>query len=352
MASCTAFLRSEPVFDAVDPRSALPSPRGSLVVNALPPFLRVVGAETTARKILIVSAADARFMPLLKSLIASLGTVLAAPGVDLACFDIGLGRADREWLAAYTDMIRPPGTHLGVDAGSHGPALRSFLARAFLREYFPGYDVYVWIDSDIWLQDPSVVASYVEGALAGGMAVTHEEERAYHFQPMLFGWTAKHFLLGNGPLVTAYLLARAHVNAGFFALSADAPQWDAWVRRYEAAIRRTGSLVPHDQFALNRALHARDRRCAGTRLLDPACNWICARGAPMWDDAKGVYCRPYPPFEPIRALHLAGPAKKQVSVIGRTGGGSFRTFIVRGSSPAAPVTSIAWPESAPQAVPA
>ncbi len=295
-------------------------------------------AAMQGRRVLIVSAADARFGHYLKSMVESVQPVLALPNVDLACLDIGLGASDLAWLAPHTDMIRPPAAHLGIDAAVHKPALLSFLARPFLRDYFPGYDVYVWIDSDIWLQDPGVVSLYVDGAIACGMALTHEEERAYRFQPKLFGWTAKHFLLGYGPLTGAYLLARPHVNAGFFALAGDAPQWEAWARRYEAAIRRTGALVPHDQFALNHALHARGGQRAEARLLDPTCNWICDRGVPMWNDDIGAYCKPYPPYERISALHLAGPAKYKTSLVRRTGGGSFTSFILRGTSPEHPVT--------------
>jgi hypothetical protein len=294
----------------------------------------------TARRVLIVSASDSRFMEFLRNLIASLRPVLATPGVDFACFDLGLESADRDWLAGYASTIRPPGTHLGLDEAALSPALRSFLARPFLREYFPGYDAYVWIDSDVWLQDPSVVASYVDAALGAGMAITHESEKGYRFQPWLFGWTAKHFALGYGPVTGAWLLSRSHVNAGFFALAADAPHWEAWAARYAAAIRRTGAVVPHDQFALNHALHARGGARAVARLLDPTCNWICDRGVPMWDDARQVYCKPYAPFAPLRALHLAGPAKRKVFRIRRTGGGFFDTVLLRGTSPATPLGAL------------
>lgn len=286
-------------------------------------------------RILVVSASDSKFIHFLRDMIASIWPFLLRPEVDLACFDLGLDVADRNWLSALGATIRPPDTHLGQDIESHSPALRSFLARPFLREYFPGYDVYIWIDSDIWLQDVGVLDQYVAGAVASGLAVTHEEERAYRFQAWLFGWTAKHFLLGYGPLVGAYLLARPHVNAGFFALSADAPHWKAWEQRYAAAIRRTGKLVPHDQFALNHALHA--RRAAPACLLDPGCNWIVERGPPMWNDDEGVYCRPYAPYARIGAMHLAGPGKRTVYTVRRTGGGAFKTLVRRGSSPSNPV---------------
>ncbi len=111
-----------------------------------------------------------------------------------------------------------------------------------------------------------------------------------------------------------------------------------------------GALVPHDQFALNHALHAGPfGRALPAALLDPGCNWICDRGVPMWNDAQGAFCKPYAPHEPNGALHLAGPAKRTVYTIHRTGGGQFRTMLVHGASPGAPV--LVSPLEAPAALP-
>lgn len=285
------------------------------------------------QRVLIVTAADSRFIGLLRGMLASLDPVLDAQGADLACFDLGLNAHDRAWLSSRGAILREPGIHFGVSPDTFSPAMRSFLARPFLRDYFPGYDVYVWMDSDVWLQDASVVHGYVSAALESGLAVTHERERAYRLQPWLLGWTAKHFLLGYGPLLGGYLLAMPHVNAGFFAIAADAPHWAAWAKNYELAFRRTGALVPHDQFALNHALHARGGARLKSAILDPGNNWICDRGTPVWNDETRTYSKPYAPHHSIGALHLAGPAKHKEYVIRRTGGGSFKTAILWGSSP-------------------
>ena len=292
----------------------------------------------TGPRVLLVSASDTRFMPFLRGMIESLAPVLARPGVDMACFDLGLATADRAWLGARRVTVATPRPHLGVGDG-HPIALLSFLARPFLPEYFPGYDVYLWVDSDVWFQDPHVTDLYIEGALSHGMAITHERERGYRFQPWLLGWTTKHFLLGYGPFTSAFLLTRRHLNAGLFAVRAGAPQWAMWAGRYAAAIRRTGALVPHDQFALNHALYGSgpNRRGGQAAFLDPACNWICDRGVPMWNDALGAFCKPYAPYAPIGAMHLAGPAKREVYTIRRTEGGEFRTCLLHGASPSRPV---------------
>lgn len=290
---------------------------------------------------MIVTASDSRFMPFLRGMLASIAGPLARPDTALACFDIGLAPQDRAWLEARGALLAAPHAHLGVQPAGLPASLLSFLARPFLPAYFPGFDVYVWIDSDVWLQDEGVFDSYVAGALASGMAITHERTPAYRFQPWLLGWTTKHFLLGYGGADTVHLLLRRHVNAGFFAIRADAPHWHHWARRYQAAIARTGALVPHDQFALNQALYGRP--WAGSRLtttfLEPGCNWICDRGVPMWNDQDHAFCEPRAPWRPIGAMHLAGPAKRTAYTIRRTGGGSFTTCLIHGAGPATPAVS-------------
>ncbi len=272
-------------------------------------------------------------------MIGSIAPVLARPNVSLACFDIGLTAPDRAWLASQGATVVAPGAHFGLDAADHPAALRSFLARPFLPEYFPGHDVYIWIDSDVWMQDAAVFDRYVDGALETGMAVAHEGERGYRVQPWLFGWTAKHFIKGYGVGTGLSLLARRHLNAGIFAAAAGAPHWDAWARRYEAAIQRSGSLVPHDQFALVQAIHTgagSGARRLVTTILAPDNNWICDRGVPMWNDSREMFCKPYAPFAPIGALHLAGPAKRTAYQIRRTGGETFTSFVTFGATPSRP----------------
>ena len=297
--------------------------------------------DAARAKVMLVTASDSRFMPFLRGMLDSLGDRLGRAGMTAACFDIGLNDDDRAWLHARGIDAVVPRAHLGVDGAQVKPALLSFLARPFLQEYFPEHDVYLWVDSDVWLQDPSVLDSYIDGALSHGMAITHESEKSYRFQAWLLGWTGKHFLRGYGAADTAWLLTRRHVNAGFFAIRAGAPHWAKWAERYEAAMARTGDLVPHDQFALNQALHGRvfGRDKLTACLLPPRFNWICDRGIPMWNDVANAFCEPRAPYRPIAAMHLAGPAKKEIYRVLRTGGGSFSTCLVHGSGPESPAAS-------------
>jgi len=254
------------------------------------------------------------------------------PAMEFAFFALGLTEPQLEWLRGHSDRILTPRVHFDLPESSATPLLLAFLVRPFLPSYVPGFDIYLWIDSDVWLQSPDALLAMIAGAERRGMAIAHENETGYRFQPWLFLWTAKHFLIGYGPARGAWLLSRPHLNAGIFAIARDAPHWSAWAERYRVAIERTGRLTPHDQFALNQAIYQGRLDVA---ILPASANWICDRGVPMWSDDDEAFCQPYAPYRVLSALHLAGPAKRTSYRIQRTRGGAFETMIRYGARPAA-----------------
>ncbi len=129
-------------------------------------------------RIIIVTAGDSKVMPVLKGLIRSLETFPQRQDVEIGCLDVGQTDADRAWLSAHGVVLAEPATHLGVPMERLKPYERAFVARPFLRDYFPGRDIYVWIDSDVWLQGWWVIDAYCQGAMETGMAIAHERERA------------------------------------------------------------------------------------------------------------------------------------------------------------------------------
>ena len=289
----------------------------------------------TGPKIIIVTAGDSKVMPFLKGLIRSLEAFPERRGVEIGCLDVGQTDDDKAWLADHDVITAEPSTHLGVPAERLKPYERAFVARPFLREYFPGRDIYVWIDSDVWLQGWWVIEAYCRGAVDTGMAIAHEHERAYRFQGWLLGWFAKHLVLGYGLLNGAWLLSRPHLNSGLFAIRADSPHWELWVHHYQAAWNRTATFNPHDQFSINRLVYGGvfARPKVKTTILPPRYNWICDRGPPMWNDGAHVLCEPYPPYSTIGAVHLAGPGKSTRYETRRTGGGSFTALLTQGVEP-------------------
>jgi hypothetical protein len=260
--------------------------------------------------VIVTSGADSKYFDLLKDMYDSLLEHRGERRFALGCLDLGLTNEQREWLRAREIMPVLPTSSLHLSRADREPAklplALGLTARPYLRENFPGHDIYIWIDADTWLQNGDALDRLIAGAKRKRAAVVHERERAYNFQAWLFLWTTKHFLLGYGLFRGLWLLSKPHINAGVFALAADAPHWRIWEHCYQRAIDRSGQSAPHDQFSFNEAIHCYR---LPVDYLPTTCNWICDRAPPMWDEAKKQFCVPYAPYEPISIMHLAGPAK-------------------------------------------
>lgn len=265
----------------------------------------------------MVTSANTIYFPLLQDMVASLREHPGGRDIAVGCLDLGLEQGQKDWLASRSVFCVVPEAHFG---SSGDPVSQHFLGmteRPFIREYFPGFTTYVWLDADVWLQSWAAMDALISGATEKGLAIVHESEKAYRFQAWLFAWTVKHFLTGYGPLKGAWLLTRSHLSDGVFAMRNDALHWEVWVECYRRAIARSGRVMPHDQFALNGAVYSQQLPAT---FLSANFNWICDRGIPMWNEDERKFCEPYPPYRAISVLHLAGPAKHKSYRVRTTSG--------------------------------
>src|SRR5690349_2615638 len=104
---------------------------------------------------IVITSADAAFFDFAKGTILSLREQMPADQrITLGFLDAGCTPAQLEWIARHVDVIRTPAWHFDFAAAGNAPEfLKALLARPFLRDYFPGFDVYAWIDADAWVQD-------------------------------------------------------------------------------------------------------------------------------------------------------------------------------------------------------
>lgn len=272
-----------------------------------------------------MTGADANYFYLARDLVES---VLGKGRTDFAfgILDLGLDGEQCDWLRERGVEVQRSQCLLNLERMPAAQRTKmGYLARPFLRESFPGYQVYVWLDADTWLQDAGALDALVAGVRANGAAVVTQSDRAYRFWPWLVAWKIKHFMLGYGVFAGLWLATRKHINSGVFALDANAPHWAKWQAHYQRAIDRTGIPAPHDQFGLNAAVYV---DALPTTFLPSTCNWICDLGTPMWDDASQTFCTPYAPHAPIGLLHLAGSAKSQEFSV-KTTTGSLRRGLLR-----------------------
>jgi hypothetical protein len=250
--------------------------------------------------------------------------------VAIGILDLGLAAAERAWLAGRVARVVAPDWDLDFPGRARAPnVLKAEFCRPFLPRHFPGYDMYLWLDADAWLQDWRAVDLYCAAARGGKLAVTPEIDRAYkrHYKrPKPFGWTLawKNYRTAFGWRAADRLGRNPMVNSGVLALAADAPHWEAW-RRVLSRVLQRSRFTPAAQTALNYVIFAER---LPVNFLPAYCNWMPGDAAPAYDPARRRFVEPHAPHETIGVMHLAGAEQKtHVFRLERLDGGVVETSL-------------------------
>jgi len=275
-------------------------------------------------KTIIISASDARFYPLLQDLHQSIREGARRDGMDIGVLDLGL---KEEQLAD----LKQAGTLTCVPGPDHDPSIfriapaptfRAMTARPHLPKYFPGYDVYVFLDADCWVQDWEAVRLYVTAAERVGLAVTPECDRSY--TPLLVGmtvaeWRHQTFLTCLGEPLAKELAQYPMINTGLFAARADSNAWASWAEVLGNLFKALGEPFFYAEQAMLNALIRKELVKAA--YLPARCNWMCNLAAPMCSADGTILIEPQPPFEPLGIIHMTGPNKTGVVPLRDVAGG-------------------------------
>ena len=250
--------------------------------------------------------------------LASIRTLRLDEKAHIGILDLGLTPAQREALPAqYT--IRRAEWHDPVLDVPFKPYELGLVARTELRDYFPGYDIYLWFDADAWAQTDEFFELMVEGARHHGAAVVRENGHGQRRDYLYSRWWYGHMIASFG-VVDGFRVARKPaVNCGILALSDTAPHWSIWSELYRRMIERRRKMNM-DQHAFNAALEL-------TRLpraeLPARCNWVSVLSTPMWDARQLLVCEPAGSRRPLSIIHLAGPNKNRIYKLNQTTGGEM-----------------------------
>lgn len=275
------------------------------------------------RKVLLCTAANGAYFPLLEGLVRSLTNGAFTRTLPLGVLDLGGMTAQQHaFLKDHGAIIVQPEWNCDFPGrDSAPPHYQAMTARPHLPEYFPGYDLYQWIDADAWVQDESCLFPFLRAASKGKLAIAPELDRGYwtiYKRPKLWTQNHKAFAWGFG-LKAGYRLGRNPIlNSGVFALAADAPHWALWARAHERMLNRKYRRGPAhkdlfnffiaEQTALNYVVFA-DRQ--PYTLLPATGNWFCGKGTPMWNAETRQLVEPHEPHTALGIIHLAGKGMKE-----------------------------------------
>ena len=247
-----------------------------------------------SERAIAITGGDAAYFDLMRDCIESLQATEEGRALALGVLDCGLTEEQRDWCRERgATLVVPQWDFDFPGRESLKDGYKALTARPFLPRYFPGYDLYLWIDGDCWVQQGDAVALFLAAARTGALAVAPEIHRSMrHYR---HAW--KEFSTINGAAFEACfdretadrLIRYPLINAGIFALAADAPHWQGWAALLGEALQRSTNMT--DQVALSVLVYDRGfsceplpSRCNAKRASMAArqanaCAGVLARGA-------------------------------------------------------------------------
>lgn len=261
---------------------------------------------------IVVTGGDSRYCPLIRELIASLRALKPAAECPIGVIDAGLTAEQIRALKAQGAAVVTPPWPVSIPAHKllNRIHLKANLAKLHLPTYFPGYDTVIWIDADAWVQDWEAVEMLRRGAALNRFAIVAQFGRFSETElrlNWLFGGFARvrSILYKNSSragLTTAecrVLATRPTLNAGAYALKADAPHWEAF-QRWQKRVLRKGRLFTSDQLAMAGAIYLDG---LPVELLPEWCNYI---GPWRFDPERRELVEYYLPNRRLGIVHMAG----------------------------------------------
>lgn len=263
-------------------------------------------------KTIVIAASDGGFFDLTRDLMLSIEDCRSGDtAFDIGFLDAGCDREQLAWLERRGVQVVPI---------TDGPAFRApdkpvytmaHTCRPHLREYFPGYDVYFWLDADTWIQDQQAVSTFVSQAIRSprGVVAVREIDTGYvtlnRSSAAQAYYGAYHARCASfcPPELMQKLVFVPMFNAGVFAMHKDSHGWDAWSRHLDMALV-DGFTHMIDQYALNTAL----AELGKVANLPPTYNWISSQCTPFRND-RGKVCKPYHPYEELNIIHLTASSQ-------------------------------------------
>ena len=133
------------------------------------------------KKNVIVSLADSNYFDLVNELINSIKRFEQSEQVAICILNAGLKEEEIQILSKKVDEIKDAKWDIEVPKYKVGNKewLKSQVSRAFIPNYFPSYEKYLWIDADAWVNSWESIELYFKGCEKNKLAISTSADRSY-----------------------------------------------------------------------------------------------------------------------------------------------------------------------------
>lgn len=256
-------------------------------------------------KTCIVIAGDSNIFPLTIGCLLSISE-LRKKDIAINFIDTGCSLGQLEIIKTLVDRIIKFNVELSISPkGELRPYWRAQACRPFIHKYFPEHEIYFWLDSDLWFQDPLAIIDLIKDVKKTGSVIASEFYAGYDtFRDPI---KSKHYYTQKKHFMNFYkdkinINDDAYYNIGVLGVSKSSGLFDEFEKILKILY---GVVYTHmtDQIAFNEVL-------SKTKLftcVHPVNNWMCNLGSPNLID--GVFFDPFNDKSKINVLHLSGKNK-------------------------------------------
>ena len=266
------------------------------------------------KKNVIVSLADSNYFELLNELVDSIKRFEKSKNVAICILNAGLKKSEIESLSKKVDEIKDANWDIEVPKHKIGQKewLKSQVSRAFIPNYFTGYEKYLWIDADAWINSWEAIELYFNGCRNKKLAIATSADRSYG-RVLRAEWLFKSFATiksqnykhakssGFSENIARQVALMPHLNIGVFSLENNAPHWEIWQKNLKQALSK-GKIWGSEQIAMNVTIYVNK---LPVEILPAYCNWTLINKL-KYDETRNTFVEYYLPNHKIGIVHLAG----------------------------------------------
>lgn len=241
------------------------------------------------KKNVIVTGSDKKYYPFLKNLVNSLINSNSLDICDLCILDVEDNSQYLEELDSKITKKKKANFNLNILFKDRQDWFKLLTERPFMKDYFPGYDKYIWMDADTEVLSNDGIKNIIDACEDKDLAIAPEINESYVFKSSKFGikkifksfykisgWSFKNYRKYFSDRIGEDLFFKPLFNNGIFCLKSTSKIWDLWKTEYQGALNKakTSYGIKTDQLSLNKIIYENFEKIS---ILDSTNNWLVSR---------------------------------------------------------------------------
>ena len=241
------------------------------------------------KKNVIVTGSDKKYYPFLKNLVNSLIKSNSLDICDLCILDVEDNSQYLEELDSKITKKKKANFNLNIFFKDRQDWFKLLTERPFMKDYFPGYDKYIWMDADTEVLSNDGIKNIIDACEDKDLAIAPEINESYVFKSSKFGikkifksyykisgWSFKNYRKYFSDRIGEDLFFKPLFNNGIFCLKSTSKIWDLWKTEYQGALNKakTSYGIKTDQLSLNKIIYENFEKIS---ILDSTNNWLVSR---------------------------------------------------------------------------